>query len=189
MFIIYKWCYLFKKSFNTLEIMNLFKKTLSALKNTQNNIRKVFSNVTSFSKLNEEVNFPGYNNTQLTLIKNGNERNRLIFSSDRPGGYGKMDLWTVEIDKNGDAEKAINLGSIVNTPGDELTPTYFDSSKVLYFSSDWHAGLGGLDVFSTRYNKDTEEYSRPKKSILEEFQHNNITTNTMQYLIVLLSYP
>lgn len=68
----------------------------------------------------------------------------LVFSSDMPGGYGGRDLWRINLtDKIGSLE---NLGEWINTPGDEVFPS-FRSDSVLYFASDGHPGYGGLDIF------------------------------------------
>ncbi|MBR5030412.1 MAG: OmpA family protein, partial [Muribaculaceae bacterium] len=68
----------------------------------------------------------------------------LYFSSDMPGGQGGKDLWRVMIsDGHGTLE---NLGDQINTPGDERFP-YVRNDSTLYFSSNGHAGLGGLDIF------------------------------------------
>ena len=69
----------------------------------------------------------------------------LYFVSDMSGGYGGKDIWSVI--KNGDSwSKPVNLGSYINTSGDELFP-YVRSDGVLYFSSNGHIGMGGLDIF------------------------------------------
>ncbi len=71
----------------------------------------------------------------------------LYFSSDMPGGQGGKDLWRVMIsDGHGTLE---NLGEQINTPGDERFP-YCRDDSTLYFSSNGHAGLGGLDLFRAR---------------------------------------
>ena len=68
----------------------------------------------------------------------------LYFTSDMPGGEGGLDLWRVNIkDKRGTLE---NLGNQINTPGNERFP-YSRTDSILYFSSDGHAGMGGLDIF------------------------------------------
>ncbi|MBR1543327.1 MAG: OmpA family protein [Muribaculaceae bacterium] len=68
----------------------------------------------------------------------------LYFTSDMPGGEGGLDLWRVNIkDKRGTLE---NLGDQINTPGDERFP-YSRTDSILYFSSNGHAGMGGLDIF------------------------------------------
>ena len=72
----------------------------------------------------------------------------LVFSSNRSGGFGGMDLWVSVY--NGQWSRAKNLGKKINTMGDELTPFYDQDSSLLYFSSNWHYNLGGLDVFSVK---------------------------------------
>lgn len=68
----------------------------------------------------------------------------LYFSSDMPGGQGGKDIWRVNLkEKVGTLE---NLGSEINTPGDERFP-YVRSDSVIYFASDGHPGMGGLDIF------------------------------------------
>lgn len=69
----------------------------------------------------------------------------LYFSSDMKGGFGGKDLYWCEY-KNGQWTKPMNLGEFVNTPYDEVFP-YFHHSGTLYFSSNGHAGFGGLDIF------------------------------------------
>ena len=69
----------------------------------------------------------------------------LYFVSDMPGGYGGKDIWYVT--KTGNSwSHPVNLGPDINTSGDELFP-YVRSDGVLYFSSDGHIGMGGLDIF------------------------------------------
>ncbi len=68
----------------------------------------------------------------------------LYFVSDMPGGYGGTDLY-VSYWSNGQWQKPRNLGPVVNTPGNEQFP--FVDHHTLYFSSDGHGGLGGLDIF------------------------------------------
>jgi peptidoglycan-associated lipoprotein len=71
----------------------------------------------------------------------------LIFASDMPGGFGGRDLWWSEYDKKSDLwSKPTNLGPEINTPGDELFPT-FGKNGDLFFSSNGHPGIGGLDIF------------------------------------------
>lgn len=75
----------------------------------------------------------------------------LIFSSDREGGEGKYDLYLVQwMDEQW--SKPINLGSLINTQGNEKFPTW--DHDTLYFSSDYLAGMGGLDIFKTWRTKD-----------------------------------
>lgn len=69
----------------------------------------------------------------------------LYFVSDAPGGYGGKDIYLAEYE-NGDWVGVTNLGPIINTAGDELFPTIRKDGS-LYFSSNGHAGYGGLDMF------------------------------------------
>lgn len=68
----------------------------------------------------------------------------LYFTSDMPGGSGGRDIWRINLkDRAGSLE---NMGEFINTPGDECFP-YVRSDSVLYFASDGHPGMGGLDLF------------------------------------------
>lgn len=69
----------------------------------------------------------------------------LYFSSDKKGGFGGKDIYRSEL-LNGKWTEPLNLGDHINTPYDEEFP-YLHSGNVLYFSSNGHAGLGGLDLF------------------------------------------
>ena len=99
--------------------------------------------------LPSSVNYSGFNNTQPSIIQLDEETDVLYFVSDRPGGIGEMDIWYVIINNNQFGE-AINLGSNINTPGNEITPFYYSNRQTLYFSSDWHEGLGGYDIFKAK---------------------------------------
>lgn len=70
----------------------------------------------------------------------------IYFSSDMPGTLGGHDIFKCELDASGEWGKPENLGSVINTPHEELFPT-LDSENTLYFSSDGHPGLGGQDLF------------------------------------------
>lgn len=72
---------------------------------------------------------------------------KLYFVSDMPGGYGGTDLYVVDF-IDGEWGSPVNMGREVNTEGNEMFP-YLDAQNMLYFSSDGHEGLGGLDVFVT----------------------------------------
>ncbi len=73
----------------------------------------------------------------------------LYFSSDRPGGFGSLDLYAVAINDNGTYEEPKNLGKTINTNRKEQFP-FIDESNQLYFSSNGHAGFGLLDIFITK---------------------------------------
>jgi len=92
-----------------------------------------------------ELPFNGedYSHCHPTLSADGS---RMYLSSDREGGYGGHDLY-VSIFQNGEWATPINLGASINTPGNELFP-FVHEDGTLYFTSNGHAGLGGLDVFA-----------------------------------------
>ncbi|MGM0530640.1 MAG: OmpA family protein [Bacteroidota bacterium] len=69
----------------------------------------------------------------------------LYFVSNMPGGQGKMDIWKVDR-SDGEWGEPVNLGEDINTPGNEMFP-FIHPDGTLYFSSDYHPGMGGLDIF------------------------------------------
>jgi peptidoglycan-associated lipoprotein len=78
----------------------------------------------------------------------------IYFTSDREGGFGGNDIWVAFRDSEDDEfSRPFNLGPVVNTPGDEMFP-YLRSDTVLYFASDGHPGMGGLDIFITTIDEE-----------------------------------
>ncbi|WP_430966164.1 OmpA family protein [Spongiimicrobium sp. 2-473A-2-J] len=77
-----------------------------------------------------------------------NER-MLYFASDMPGSFGESDIFRVTINSDGTFGTPENLGPNINTASRETFP-YVTSKEILYFSSDGHVGLGGLDIFATK---------------------------------------
>lgn len=82
----------------------------------------------------------------------------LYFTSDMPGTLGQSDLFKVAINKDGTFGQPENLGRTINTEARETFP-FVTSEEILYFSSDGHPGLGGLDVFATKIKR--ENYAGP----------------------------
>ena len=72
----------------------------------------------------------------------------LIFSSDLSGGYGGKDLWITVKGKRNTWSDPMNLGPLVNTPGDEMFP-FLASDGIIYFASNGHVGMGGFDIYKT----------------------------------------
>jgi outer membrane protein OmpA-like peptidoglycan-associated protein len=85
------------------------------------------------------------------------EEKRLYFSSDMPGTLGSFDIYYVDITKDGFGEP-INMGATINTKHREQFP-FIDSEQTLYFASDGHQGLGGLDIFMSKMYSGI--YSKP----------------------------
>ncbi|MCJ7449563.1 MAG: OmpA family protein [Bacteroidales bacterium] len=79
----------------------------------------------------------------------------LFFSSSRPGGFGGKDLYYSIITRKGSWSKPVNLGSVINTGGDEMSPFIHFDGKTLYFSSDGRTGMGGFDIYLTRMKEDS----------------------------------
>ena len=81
----------------------------------------------------------------------------LYFVSDMPGGQGGYDLWRCRLLGNDAVGALENLGTTVNTPGDEMFPTFRPNGD-MYFSSNGHPGLGGLDIFILKKGTRTLEH-------------------------------
>lgn len=95
-------------------------------------------------RLDNKVNAVGYKSMHPTLNL---DETKLYFSSNRPGGQGGMDIWYCEIDEYGQLGEPVNMGTNVNTAGDEITPFYHYQSNTIYFSSNGRPGYGGQDIF------------------------------------------
>ncbi len=74
----------------------------------------------------------------------------LYFVSDRSGGFGGLDIWKSEMQQDGSWGGAVNLGSTINTSGDEKSPFMHTDSKTLYFSSNGKPGFGGYDIYYSK---------------------------------------
>ena len=95
---------------------------------------------------------PLHFNSETYSVKNPSvsaDGKTLYFASDMPGGYGNFDIYKAAINDDGTVGEPKNLGQKVNTEGQEMFP-YVSEDGSLYFSSDGHLGLGGLDVFYTK---------------------------------------
>jgi peptidoglycan-associated lipoprotein len=100
----------------------------------------------------------------------------LYFASKMSGGYGGADIWYCTYDaKSNSWGQPRNAGPNVNTEGSELYPTVSDDGKKLYFSSDYHPGMGGLDIFVAetgadgKFNKPVENLKAPINSSFDDF--------------------
>ena len=94
-----------------------------------------------------DINDPSFSNKNPMVSPDGKH---LYFSSNRPGGFGMYDIYKANINDDGTLSDVENLGQNVNSEGQEGFP-FFSNDNVLYFSSDGHLGIGGLDVFYSRY--------------------------------------
>ncbi|OIQ23076.1 OmpA family protein [Lacinutrix sp. MedPE-SW] len=100
------------------------------------------------------------------------DNTKLYFASDMPGTKGKSDLFVVDILENGEYGEPTNLGDEINTEGRENFP-YISNNGTLYFSSDGHPGLGGLDVFYANLEgskKSVTNIGKPINSSRDDFE-------------------
>lgn len=111
----------------------------------------------------------------------------LYFASDMPGTLGGTDIYKVSLNDDGTWGQPVNLGSEVNTSQDELFPYYHPIDKVLFFSSNGHFGLGGLDVFVAKFDnndnvKKIENLGSPINSPFDDFSFVNNEEQNLGYV-------
>ncbi len=126
--------------------------------NVHSTIYYITWNGKRFSKakaLGGNVNQEGFTSTHPAAGMLPDSSIILFFSSDRPGGVGGMDLWYTILNDKMEPTPCVNLGYPVNTVGDEITPFYSIHEGRLYFSSNWHYGYGGYDIFFSEGNRDS----------------------------------
>lgn len=109
----------------------------------------IYSASYSNGTLSRVRNLP-FNNDEYSVMHPSINKagDRLFFSSNMPDGLGGFDIYYVNIDRNGRFSQPVNLGPGVNTEGNEVFP-YIYRDDILFFSSNAHPGLGGLDVYMT----------------------------------------
>lgn len=109
----------------------------------------------------------------------------LYFSSDMPGTAGKSDLFKVALIGDDSYGTPVNLGNKINTEGRETFP-FVSESNELYFASDGHPGLGGLDTFSSKIKNDTfgtiVNLGMPVNSSFDDFGFIINSTNNQGYI-------
>ena len=98
--------------------------------------------------LNAYINEPGSENKQPSISATGDT---LFFSSNRSGGIGGSDIWMSLKGLEKEAwTPAINMGAVINSPENEITPYYSSIFECLLFASDGHVGYGGYDLFAAK---------------------------------------
>ena len=88
-----------------------------------------------------------YWESQPTISPDGRE---LYFLSNRPGGFGDMDIWKSVLTDKGTFSSPVNLGATINTQFDEMSPFIHMDNQSLYFASKGHPGLGDFDLFLSK---------------------------------------
>lgn len=111
-------------------------------------------------KLDSTVNCTGCRSIQPFVSMDGQT---LFFSSNRPGGFGGMDIWKIALDSTGLPKgQPVNLGILVNSDRDEITPFFHEVTSTLFFASDGHGSMGGFDNFKSTYDREADGYSTPE---------------------------
>ncbi len=99
---------------------------------------------------------------QETSVFHSSNGSYMFFTSSRPGGEGRLDIYVMRKDKKGKWSKPENLSSVVNTEYDEEGP-YFDvEHSTLYFSSKGHGGMGGYDLYKSVWDTLDNSWSEPE---------------------------
>jgi outer membrane protein OmpA-like peptidoglycan-associated protein/tetratricopeptide (TPR) repeat protein len=152
------------KSINSkLSQVNLFKAT---------NTNGKWTNITPLP-----FNSNTYSTSNPSLSKDGKT---LYFSSNMPGSIGGIDIWKVAVNEDGSFGTPENLGSKVNTEGNESFPFISEDNKTLYFASSGRQGFGGYDVFA--YNMASGEAVNMGKPVNSEKDDFAFTFNTEKNL-------
>ena len=105
---------------------------------------------TQAEALNHQIN-GRTDETHASISKDGNT---LYFTSDRRGGVGSFDIYVTERDEGGEWGPARNLGEVINTAYEEHTPFISSNDSILFFSSQGHGSIGGIDVYYSEIQED-----------------------------------
>lgn len=141
------------------------------------------------TKLGNDVNdanndFSSTHPTLLSYRKSKRDKqntNLLIFSSNRSGGEGGYDLYSIELNSDLSTGKLSNLGSKINSVLDDVTP-FYNGKDYLYFSSNGNGGLGGFDVFKVPVKKGKlkkiQDVDIPINSSWDDWYYNEMSSST-----------
>lgn len=151
--------------------------------------RRSGQNWSAPERLPDYINEASVTTTQPFVIhQNGTEI--LYFSSNRAGGTGGMDIWytTREVNSNAnDFTLPINCGTTINTLGDDITPFYDAADRKLYFASNGHVSIGGLDIFSAKGERTqwqaVENLGLPFNSAADDFSYAHTPSGKSAFLV------
>ena len=156
--------------------LQLYRATLSE-DGTWDEIHKIHFNSEDYSVAHPALNLTG---------------SRLYFASDMPGTFGQSDIFVVDVNDDGTLGEPENLGSSINTEGQESFP-FINTSGDLYFSSNGYPGLGGFDVFKSEELDQTvqggsnrnfpiENVGKPVNSAFDDFgYYENLVTKRVYF--------
>lgn len=105
-------------------------------------------------------------------------RDTLFFASNRPEGFGGLDIYMTRRLPTGNWGEPVNLGASINSPYDDNYPSISENGKVLYFSSKGHSSMGGYDLYSSEWNSVFHRWSKPHNlgyPINTTYDNNNIS--------------
>ncbi|MHC1707148.1 MAG: OmpA family protein [Bacteroidales bacterium] len=108
--------------------------------------------------LGKNVNLADAWDSQPSITADGKT---IYFVSDRKGGLGGYDIYMTTLDKDGEWSTPVNVGSPINSAGNEKSPFIHPDNRTLYFSSEGHMGVGGYDIFYSRLGEDNK-WGKPK---------------------------
>lgn len=123
-----------------------------------------FSNRNASGAWSVPVPLPGIINSSFEekSISISPDEKTLYFSSNRPGGFGGLDIYQAKLNEKGEWSNVKNLGPRINTPEDDDGPFIDYDGKTLYFSSKGRKGMGGFDIYKTIFDEATLEWSEPE---------------------------
>jgi len=162
---------------------NNYGKKLKRDTNGVNNL-KIYKSTKQDGEWTTAVELPfnsdEYSTGHPTLSPDGK---KLYFVSDMPGTIGKTDIFVVDVLESGGFSTPRNLGPDINTEQREMFP--FISENTLYFSSDGHVGLGGLDVYRSKFDEEgfqeVQNMGQPINSKLDDFSYIVNDENQLGY--------
>jgi len=136
------------------------------------------------------INVEGASSLQPFVFEE-NDKEVMIFSSNRPNGYGGMDIWRAERDIASDISvfsTPVNLGTSVNGSGNEVTPFFNTETRVLSYSSNGGATLGGYDVFHATTKDGLKSWTTgvnpgtPVNSSADDYHYMEVIGSSSAYL-------
>ena len=140
-------------------------------------------------KLKNDINLKKYTSTQPAISSSYDEDFEVLyFISNRPNGFGGMDIWYVVYDKKTKKyKKPLNAGAYINTIADELTPFYSNKDSCLYFSSNGREGYGGFDIHKSKGSlvnwQKSENIGLPINSSYDDFYYRSFENKKSGFIV------